>query len=629
MGKVDKTEYAVYHGVTNGYKDDGTIENVDDKCSFYYGKNPEDGVYSLGVWHTSFPTDNTVDENGNITKFAFEAANRTPIKDADVNSGEKIKLYSSEAKDYLITVKFKINSLGENSFVRFGIGTSKGSWEGDVTALKYKDYTQVSGDNFEYLTVIITDSMISQLLKDAESTTGYTYLYLIGATEKMGDYENNATALVYETTVTTLDRSVNNKNIIAHLNEDESVEKVELVAYGERNQFGEYITYTSFDGEAIDKVTSSRLVKKNSRVDNAAGSNTVTFDEGYATSNHYKNSDAILSVVEDEEKGSVLKLNAKTDYNSPYRFSVQKIKFAKNEGKKYYITFEAKASAAKTMCIVLSPNTSGGTSTRAFISGYSNTYVKLNSSGCSLYRNGAKLSSTTYNSLKWTTSWTQYAFVIDTGSSDFQNVINTINSTTDYFYVYFGIGNGCKNETLYVDNLTVTEIADEAAEAPTEGVTAMSSIRAEGQKVVDGEVQYQSAGIRFRGYIPTATRESAAEIGFVIAPSKGISADTEWYMFDETTGKLKNTLAKTAPCYKNDGPLDVVYTSDADGYYYQLILTGLSREDGKTAYKTKYSTVMYVKGTDGTYTYYNIGQNCYNDIRAAYYAMRLEGWQKY
>lgn len=38
---------------------------------------------------------------------------------------------------------------------------------------------------------------------------------------------------------------------------------------------------------------------------------------------------------------------------------------------------------------------------------------------------------------------------------------------------------------------------------------------------------------------------------------------------------------------------------------------------------------MYVKGTDGTYTYYDIGQNCYNDIRAAYYAMRLEGWQKY
>ena len=162
---------------------------------------------------------------------------------------------------------------------------------------------------------------------------------------------------------------------------------------------------------------------------------------------------------------------------------------------------------------------------------------------------------------------------------------------------------------------SVSAATIDAATAPNNADDVASSIRGEGVRP-DGS--YMSAGLRFRGSVSAATKAAAAEIGFIVAPAKAaVAYGAEWYKAD---GELTDGIgALSAACYNAASGMDVVYSEDTDGdCAYQMILTGLSREDGKTAYKHRFVAVMYVEKADGTRDYYNLGEISYNEVKTAY-----------
>ncbi len=107
---------------------------------------------------------------------------------------------------------------------------------------------------------------------------------------------------------------------------------------------------------------------------------------------------------------------------------------------------------------------------------------------------------------------------------------------------------------------------------------------------------------------------------FAVIPAASATAD--WYKFD-AEGKLTSG-ALTAAAYVKDSK-DVIYAVDdtTGAYTYQMILTGLSKEDGKTAYGQRFSAVMYVK-TGDTYSYLDLGEASYTVVKAMYQAFGFD-----
>lgn len=133
--------------------------------------------------------------------------------------------------------------------------------------------------------------------------------------------------------------------------------------------------------------------------------------------------------------------------------------------------------------------------------------------------------------------------------------------------------------------------------------TLKRSIRAEG--MVGGK--YQSAGLRFRFTLTDDMKKDATEIGFIASPD---ASSEDWYI------NHAESKAKVAVVY--DGTTDKVYASGAGTTDYQLIVTGLTRENAtKDAKDMTIYVVMYVTTAEGT-EYYYVGASSYNDVKDAY-----------
>ncbi len=134
--------------------------------------------------------------------------------------------------------------------------------------------------------------------------------------------------------------------------------------------------------------------------------------------------------------------------------------------------------------------------------------------------------------------------------------------------------------------------------------TYKRSIRAEG--TVGGK--YQSAGLRFRYTLTDEMKAGATEIGFIASPD---ASSHDWYI------DLENSKAKKAVVF--DGTVDKVYQAGEGTTDYQLLITGLTREDEteKNAKDMNIFVVMYVTTAEGT-EYYFVGVSSYNDVKAAY-----------
>ncbi len=298
----------------------------------------------------------------------------------------------------------------------------------------------------------------------------------------------------------------------------------------------------------------------------------------------------------DSEYGTVLKFDSTA--NARASFSDAGII---DKNKKYYVSFDAKADADDTAPQTVIGNPGGNnTYKRYFFTGY-----QTQDTGVTFYIDGQSVSAANF---KISTKWQRFGLVIDTSNTTLLNSINSYQATFWDNTVYFLFG----GVNCYFDNYELVEITDVPDAVPSlEKLPAEVSIRT--PKAATTDTAYVSAGLRFKGTIPVSVKSAADEIGFVVAPSTWATTDSTWY--DISSG-VKSS-AKAVACYNKSTGLNVIYSESAASIDYQLILTGLSTEDGKTAYIRRYSAVMYAKSGD-SYTYYALGETSYSEVMALY-----------
>ncbi|MBO5746547.1 MAG: polysaccharide deacetylase family protein [Clostridia bacterium] len=309
----------------------------------------------------------------------------------------------------------------------------------------------------------------------------------------------------------------------------------------------------------------------------------------------------------DEEHGSVLKLvggsNARLGFED----------FDVKENRKYYISYDAKSETADTQPVtIFGANGSGTGSCRFFFTGYDNR-----DSGVQYFIDGELAIS---NNFKFSTEWRHYGIVIDTSNATIKEQILTYKAAGNFWtkwdiHFLFGVSNA----TAYFDNVQIIEIETVPEAVPAEkDAKAAVSVRAE-KVAEDNNGKYQSAGLRFRATIDNEVKETADEMGFIVAPSSAIKLDTDWYKFENGI----NSIVQTAVCYEKNNK-DIVYEQGTYQSAYQMVLTGLTSEDGSVDYlMRRFTAVLYVK-TGDTYSYYSLGESSYKQVAATYKVMNVE-----
>lgn len=305
----------------------------------------------------------------------------------------------------------------------------------------------------------------------------------------------------------------------------------------------------------------------------------------------------------DAEHGKVLKLVA----GDIARLGFDDLKIKKN--RKYYIYYDAKSETAGTgINSIIGINGSNTTYCRFFFTGWQTCDL-----GAEFYIDGVQTSSQNF---KMSDKWARYGIIIDT--SDAKLLADIAKYQSDFWTKDIHFLFGARSATVYFDNLQVIEVQTLDDASPDESTVNTSySVRAESVPKTDEE-SYVSAGLRFRGIISNNVKQSADEIGFIIAPSASVATDTDWYKFENGLNKI----AKTAACYVK-GAKDVVYSETEAQTAYQLILTGLTNESGKNMYYNRFSTVMYVR-TGDSYIYYALGETSWYEVFARYRVMNID-----
>ena len=308
----------------------------------------------------------------------------------------------------------------------------------------------------------------------------------------------------------------------------------------------------------------------------------------------------------DETQGKVLKLVGGSNARLSFDDCVVK------KDRLYYIYFDAKSDTDKaTITSLIGAKGATTTNRRFFFTGY-----QTNQSGVTMYVDGSKVSASDF---LFSTEWQRYGMIIDTSDATMMDRITQQGSSYSTFWdstTYFLFGT--HNATVYFDNFQLIELDTIPDAVPDEvKIQSSNSIRVE-KSAEDNNGTYQSAGLRFKGIIDNNIKDASDEIGFVVAPSSSVICDADWYKFENGL----NSIARTATCYVK-GSKDVIYDQGTTQTAYQLILTGLTTEDGKNAYKRRFSAVMYVK-SGNTYTYYALGEISYNQVLATYNVMNID-----
>ena len=319
------------------------------------------------------------------------------------------------------------------------------------------------------------------------------------------------------------------------------------------------------------------------------------------TSNLTQNSADTAKVEEDAsapERGDIIKIlsgGSRLTVNDTNVFEA---------GYKYTISFDAKldpdsATATSRMYAIFAPINSLH-SPRYFImdtgSGCTNPDVL---GAFKFYIDGQE---STWKDFAIDKNWKTYTIEFDYTNESFLAAASP-ESTDDQMkglsnavsYFHFGCANG------WFDNLKIVK----SSKVELKDNTQVSRRQASGS----GE-NYVSAGLRFKNSLPNDVVAAADEIGFVVIPSSmAVTAPDTWYKMDGTG----SASAQTVVC--KNATMNQMYERTASETYYQLVLTGLSTESGKTAYNRRFSAVLYVKNGD-TYTYHALGETSYNQVGA-------------
>lgn len=503
------------------------------------------------------------------------------VKEPDVNGGNAFTIESGKA--YIVTAKFKVTDINGNGKLTIGIGSTAGT---TTFAAGRADYTKNSTE-FQYLTAVI----------DADSSAVHSGRNItLVARAHAGKV---ATVLVESVTVTVVAKDSSDVALVKTNSASPYAYDIEFVERGTEIDTPYTIVYNPTNGqnETAYNVSYVNPAVTTLRVD-TDGDDYVYTPNGTATGNTY------IDAYEDEERGTVVKISTSKGSGlstSTFNFN----EFKPEAGKKYYITFDAK--------LLENNNMKDGALgfERLYYSGASG----ISQSGNKTHINNSVNSKVTeLTDITLTTEWKTYGWVL--------NAKEETGDTANRPYISFAVphegtdkGDDVSAGVFLVDNFKVVEYTTEGAStAPNNATDAMASIRGYG---VAENGSYQSAGLRFRATVAADTKAAASEIGFIVAPAKAAkAAGAEWYAID---GELTaGVSALKQACYVKDSK-DIVYSDLGDkGTAYQMILKGLSTEDGKTAFNQRFVAVMYITAEDGTVEYYNLGETSYNEMLTSY-----------
>ena len=311
-----------------------------------------------------------------------------------------------------------------------------------------------------------------------------------------------------------------------------------------------------------------------------------------------------LSIVADGEHGNVLK----TVSNKNARVCFDDLDIIKD--RRYYIYFDAKSDTdgAKLLTLIGTKTSSGNC--RHFLTGYAKQDEDVQ-----YYINGKAETSADFT---LSTEWQHYGIYLDTsGESLLAAILKNGASYADFWNKEIHFLFGVMNATAYFDNIQLVEIDPREDAVPKlDRLTAAVSLRTP-RSAIENNGAYLSAGLRFKGIISNTVKENADEIGFIVTPSAFALEDADWY--DISNGVSANV--RTGVCYLK-GNYDIAYSVFDDTTAYQMILTGLSKENGTTTYIQRFSTVMYVR-SGSQYTYYALGETSYNEVLGRYRIMDI------
>ncbi|MBQ3550187.1 MAG: hypothetical protein IJA41_04330, partial [Clostridia bacterium] len=344
--------------------------------------------------------------------------------------------------------------------------------------------------------------------------------------------DSQAAKITFSETATVLEQDTDwhTAYYIFTVNEDET----DGVSIGFRPGYNTtYSINTAIDNLTVEVVTSFEY--------NESRLHTMddTVNDAFITASGCNDGTALVDNY-DEEHGSVLKLVG----GNYARLGFEDFDIKQN--RKYYVYFDAKAETDNAQPVmVLGVNGSGTSSCRYFFMGYSTP----RDDGASFFVDGKQVKSA---SLKFSTEWQRYGIVIDTSDVDLNAGLTKYKA--DFWNKAIHFLFGVSGATAYFDNVQVIEVESIPESVPSENdASAAASIRTP-KSAADNNGVYLSAGLRFRAIIDNEVKDAADEIGFLVAPSSAVRADSDWYKLENGL----NTIVKQGVCYKKD-VTDIVY----------------------------------------------------------------------
>ncbi len=595
---------APYFGIRPSYVNNGekigvcfdyiTIEKVVATTYVYDYKTGEDVLDVSGfAAHGNMCNYNGTTEKTHVAGdgFHFMPANNNPFgyvsydwnhngliydEDNTVNGKHYVSLTANNL--YVVTAKYKAMTAGTT--IGLAVLENSNGLGGGATWEFADAYHKNTTDDFQYLTGIV----------DTDAITSFAGKSLILTGRGTGEFlVESVTVTVYPKAAD--DRAVVITDALAPYSYDITWVKAGGVV-GTENGNVKAIKDAYLSRTLSETYLGSYLNPTYSAVKVLTEGDTYAF-----TPNGTDGDTTVVSSAEDAEKGSVIEISAGVTYDSTATFNLNG--FQPEAGKKYYISFDAKLVSNNSEATSISASRFYLASKAGIMMGGSKTEVP---------NDKKNLTSDVF-----TAEWKTMGWVYEPKTA----------VDASYTYLLFAIPYSARTDadkgpsfTVLVDNFKVVEyVPTDAASAPNNAKNAASSIRGVGTKA-DGS--YQSAGIRFKATVDAATKAAASEIGFVVAPAKAaVAYGAEWYAAEGELTAGVSALSKA--CYKAGTATDVVYETDKDGNCdYQMILTGLSREDGRTAYNQRFVAVMYIENAEGVREYYNLGEASYNEVKTVY-----------
>ncbi len=533
----------------------------------------------------------TVYENGTTTTFESDGQNEYMLVTSTGNarmSMEDLRVLEM-GKKYYISFDAKTDTESTGFNIVIGHGSSSSSYRISLETTDAQNAMKNSGSVY-----YVNGKKVSSYSTFNSPTSEWTrYGFVLNLDESVWDADGDTSIIRYNDIVQSQWASLESGGGVYLLF------GAGTFAGGSSGQSVCYDNITIVQSDALDDAVPETEGKVFTTVE------TVSHDmETETTSALLQNSTDIASFVDTEDD----------TYGTALKVSTSRVTFTDTNiivpGYKYIITFDAKtddtAGAYPWMIIGKGDTDTASTGTpRYIIKDATKSGVTESTTNClsafTFYKDGVNVGHTGF---QFGTDWASYTVEFDYTNETFLSYAAEGSSSGQMGGLvnlarYFWIG----GSNTYIDNLKIVKGTENGIKDNTE-----VSLR----EPSGSGTSYLSAGIRFRNHLPNDVVAAAEEIGFVVAPSTYAMYTEDWYKLENGV----NSIARTVVA--KDSTNNCAYTTDETNTYYQLVLTGLSSEDGKTAYNRRFSAVMYIKNTDGSYTYLALGETSYYNIVGIY-----------